>query len=391
MASVASNNPGPLQRKRKLALVKCERCRLDKQKCLPVDRTWPTKCDRCIEKDFPCSEGRRVKRTTKHHATPNIGTLSHPNPKDQTNHSNFQRKMREWTELVSYRKIMVMAMENFLFLKKRILDPFLDGDLEPSHFDRCIAGGDFLQFPEFYFKLDAKLHELKTELIATKSCADDLGSELLSQLMAQAIPLFSWKYKCRICSNVGGEESRQDLNQLGDSCGTYLLRLNHLTNHVNERKSWTSGTVDLLKWEIEALSKISLKVHSTAEVMLKAVGLYDSLPSISQINLSFRLDGINYVSYLEDCAHWDCLGRSGLLQAFDACTEDSARELDVAHLSLFCPPDDTNKQDILGRTPLHLACEQNSTVAVQKLLSKGADPALKTVYGSLPLHFAAAK
>ncbi|KAK6344413.1 hypothetical protein TWF696_008050 [Orbilia brochopaga] len=38
-------------------ILKCSRCRLDKQKCLPEGRTWPgTKCNRCQEHGYQCSQ-----------------------------------------------------------------------------------------------------------------------------------------------------------------------------------------------------------------------------------------------------------------------------------------------------------------------------------------------
>jgi hypothetical protein len=83
-----------VQKKRKLDLVKCERCRIDKQKvgsilrlslcfqsyltpvkCTPTDRIWPARCQRCTTKDFPCSEGKRAQRGSKH-ALPESALLS---------------------------------------------------------------------------------------------------------------------------------------------------------------------------------------------------------------------------------------------------------------------------------------------------------------------------
>jgi hypothetical protein len=69
--------------RRTLHLVKCDRCRVDKQKvsqvredveiskadcfqCDPIARVWPTKCGRCLKKGFSCSPGRRVPRKSKH-------------------------------------------------------------------------------------------------------------------------------------------------------------------------------------------------------------------------------------------------------------------------------------------------------------------------------------
>jgi hypothetical protein len=68
MALVQSHKFQPATSTRKFSLVKCERCRLDKQKCLPTKREWPNRCNRCAEKDFTCSPGRRIQRKSKHTA-----------------------------------------------------------------------------------------------------------------------------------------------------------------------------------------------------------------------------------------------------------------------------------------------------------------------------------
>ncbi|KAK6542043.1 hypothetical protein TWF694_007815 [Orbilia ellipsospora] len=51
---------GPMPKekgKKHKEILKCSRCRLDKQKCLPEGRTWPgTKCNRCQEHGYQCSQ-----------------------------------------------------------------------------------------------------------------------------------------------------------------------------------------------------------------------------------------------------------------------------------------------------------------------------------------------
>jgi hypothetical protein len=49
-----------------------------------------------------------------------------------------------------------------------------------------------------------------------------------------------------------------------------------------------------------------------------------------------------------------------------------------------------NVQDRLGRTLLHLLCQRNSMKGVELALEAGADPGATTIYGHLPLHYAAA-
>lgn len=54
-----------------------------------------------------------------------------------------------------------------------------------------------------------------------------------------------------------------------------------------------------------------------------------------------------------------------------------------------------NKQDILGRTPLHVVCQSNDDWRlgdlVKQMLDAGADPGLTTIWGHTPLHYAATK
>jgi hypothetical protein len=52
--------------------------------------------------------------------------------------------------------------------------------------------------------------------------------------------------------------------------------------------------------------------------------------------------------------------------------------------------DNLDHQDCLGRTILHVACMNNWEDGVYDLLQNCANPAARTIYGSLPLHYAAA-
>jgi hypothetical protein len=122
-------------KKRKLALVKCDRCRDDKVKvsdsefslsctwfwvqkplrtssssrsysvalnqlvtkclqCLPIERTFPEKCIRCEEKDLPCSAGKKAERKGKH-------VLKEPSPPlpssaESADGKKFDDRFEEW-------------------------------------------------------------------------------------------------------------------------------------------------------------------------------------------------------------------------------------------------------------------------------------------------------
>jgi ankyrin repeat protein len=52
--------------------------------------------------------------------------------------------------------------------------------------------------------------------------------------------------------------------------------------------------------------------------------------------------------------------------------------------------DSLDEPDILGRSPLHIACHKGTDSQVEALLGLGADIGRRTFHGSLPLHYAAA-
>ncbi|KAH8814827.1 hypothetical protein F5884DRAFT_151985 [Xylogone sp. PMI_703] len=51
---------------RKLNFMKCARCRQDKQKCTPINRSQPgQRCDRCIKFDYYCSQNMTAKMQSR--------------------------------------------------------------------------------------------------------------------------------------------------------------------------------------------------------------------------------------------------------------------------------------------------------------------------------------
>jgi hypothetical protein len=96
----------------------------------------------------------------------------------------------------------------------------------------------------------------------------------------------------------------------------------------------------------------------------------------------------------------DCLGRSPLHYFLDdASRPNNTYPTPVAafysFLSMFPDTADQNRfvndQDVLGRSPLHIASQGGLILVVQKLLELGADPGRSTKYNSTPLHYAAAE
>lgn len=95
----------------------------------------------------------------------------------------------------------------------------------------------------------------------------------------------------------------------------------------------------------------------------------------------------NVVSYeLNDCLKRTQLHRM-LDQAMDQDFGIEFRGFAYDHLRVVIG---VNHTDVLGRSVLHLASQKGWEYGVEKLLADGANTSIKTAYGSLPLHYAAA-
>ncbi|KAF8455171.1 hypothetical protein BGX38DRAFT_1140661 [Terfezia claveryi] len=58
---------GP-ERRRHKQILKCTQCRLDKQRCTPVERVWPNRCDRCVKYNHSCSPGLNAREERRRQA-----------------------------------------------------------------------------------------------------------------------------------------------------------------------------------------------------------------------------------------------------------------------------------------------------------------------------------
>lgn len=58
---------GPARRRHK-QILKCTQCRLDKQRCTPVERVWPNRCDRCVKYNHSCSPGLNAREERRRQA-----------------------------------------------------------------------------------------------------------------------------------------------------------------------------------------------------------------------------------------------------------------------------------------------------------------------------------
>ncbi|CAI6333760.1 unnamed protein product [Periconia digitata] len=388
------------QKKRKLALVKCERCRLDKQKCLPVERTWPEKCDRCTAKDFECSEGQRVHRKSKHSTItpsdqPVATNLSTSIPNSSSN--DLLEKLRLRRDLMSYQDMFNMAMRCLKQLKTELISPFVntyddDGVDFEDIFSRTACG----RFETFLDALESKIHNITLNLLTTNaSPTSALSATIVQELIGQTTPRIAWQAECSICHGKEDQVYIPYLKATNHICGEYLLRLDRLAQHFNEREHWNDieNFEELLEDELFLIWDLMIKIKFKIKTDMKSIDLDKMMPDILQSFWCFvPTDMVRPMASIHMFIT-DCLGRTGLHQCLD--TIQVPNDEDERLLSDMIwkngAPDEAliNEWDILGRTALHIACHNGWISIAQILIRNHADIMLRTVCGSLPLHYAA--
>ncbi|PVI03894.1 ankyrin [Periconia macrospinosa] len=395
--TLRDSQDGPLQKRRKLALVKCERCRLDKQKCLPVERVWPEKCSRCIFKGFPCSEGRRVNRNTKHNAAtlatqlPTTGTST---PAEASDPSEFLETLKLRRTLLSYQKIMDMAMRCLVSLKNELVEPFLDEKRPKEYFEKRLSDSAYGEFVTFYNLLEIKISDTTVDLASTiPSPALPLGADVIHELIGQTAPNFLWETECPICYESYDEASLQSLQESKNICGEYLTRLSRVAGHFGVKKYHDHNqTYNLLVVEMKAIDSLIPLVEIEVESKLQDLDVFRKLPVISQSNIHFVPSELCRLMLGLRRYRTDCLGRTSLHQYLDYMGEFRIdHETTIKQILADGNPDLIDKRDILGRTALHIACQRGWLSIMQLLLLHGASVCMYTVCGILPLHYAAAR
>ncbi|KAF1979119.1 ankyrin [Bimuria novae-zelandiae CBS 107.79] len=293
---------------------------------------------------------------------------------------------------------MNLALKRLHDLKKTTLAPFLDKWHTETEFNRVLKFGTYKQLMSRFAGLELKLAQLRQEIdIDVRRYPLHPGS--VSILLNQALPLFAWQTSCPVCNRLSGDDDiLHNLERKGDFARAYLTRLSRLSRHFVVQYHWSQDSPALLEAEICGLYSLAIGANESIQDALTRHNLFETLPDESQYNSLYRPDEINFGMALDEQADIDCLGRTGLHQALDAVPilekeYVQPRAILLAQLLTFLadrPLEYINQQDILGRTLLHIATQKGWTAGVRQLLDKGADTSLKTVYGSLPLHYAAA-
>ncbi|KAF2878486.1 ankyrin repeat-containing domain protein [Massariosphaeria phaeospora] len=361
---------------RKLDLVKCDRCRIDKQKCGPNNRVWPAKCNRCILKDLPCSEGKRVERKSKH--------VDVQTPKQLVVESrgadDHPTEINRWLFLLSFRKIMRNAKFSLYNLKREMTTPFgklLFGDATPLEH----KAAHFHQFIDFLYLLDDQFLLGTDKIKASESCMQT--PTFLSCLMQRSMTNELWDMECTHCYPHTTTYSNGNDDDFASEFLSTIQRLQHII-----RENDSNHNQDELH-ESPWLEELFDIVQYTATAVLKDLNIYNDLPTISRGCIGFIPD--NLYEYISVVATYDLFGRTKLQRALD-----STSSTDAAYFHSNCDSMqrslEIGKQDMLGRTALHVACQKNWYETARMIYSKsnGMGANEPTIYGHVPLHYAAA-
>lgn len=196
---------------------------------------------------------------------------------------------------------------------------------------------------------------------------------------------------CAICAGT-----ILDMQVVGtqDPSGEYFARQNRLIEHLDAAPHSTKGLVP----EKQLLGIELGRYMSACERLSREVtALFTALKPRHNADFAYGLwhpAKIGELAFHHPVhrAMTDSLQQTTLHYYLRNATRASVETM----LSLDVMPgtlgDYINQQDILGCSPLHIVAQNGWDIAVQACLQRhGAEPGQTTIYGSLPLHYAAAK
>lgn len=227
-----------------------------------------------------------------------------------------------------------------------------------------------------------------------------MGSELPRGLPGTLLPMFLEDERARdtimrgcICMTRARDPFLRAFVDNKDVFGEFLTLQGLLRKHINipggitscqARNRCVQEALDRYRAMSAATLRLANKIfeesgkHEAAAISQK-VGLYHP-----------REIGYHLFRLLDDATDTpDTLGQNALHQWLDA-SDVLTPAGDLEKLQHQPSLMDINEQDLLGRSPLHIACLKNLELVVATLIGRGADVKARTVFGRTALHIAAA-
>ena len=185
-------------------------------------------------------------------------------------------------------------------------------------------------------------------------------------------PSTAVEFACPECYPADARSINDGFGGSQDACGELLVLQHRIIVHGGP-KNWRA--------QYKALS---LEVSKRASAIFASIGP----PKTSVYS---EIVGVYHPAFISTDSPQDCLERVELHFYMDGVVDHRDRnncsdEPFEFEGDLSAQKD---RQDILGRTALLIACREQWKDAVVRLLEEEADPGLATIYGSLPLHYAA--
>jgi len=284
---------------------------------------------------------------------------------------------------------MIAGKEELLYLKEDMTEPFPGLKTILPQVDRS-PYGDFLHL--VFDILKPRYEESVKEILATYQSPGPSQLLFLPALIAQGFELGPSGSQCPVCDSSEQHVILDAFQRCQDTCNEFLARQRRIKKHYElcEHLGHQISS-DELKSEFERYWILSSNVQSRMGAFLESLGFSEADTYFcKRIGLYHgEITGKEFLG--STIGVRDCLGRTSAHRCLDGLSKaDHVTNQDL-HLFLDCLGTSLDDQDILGRTPLHIACQMNWEAAVQKLLRLGAKPGLTTIYGSLPLHNAVAQ
>jgi hypothetical protein len=181
-------------------------------------------------------------------------------------------------------------------------------------------------------------------------------------------------------NNSNVEDLIENFEQAGSICQEVLVRQARISAMIR-CYMWEDHIAEIQDYSAKVNSKISSIISRANCMTVEAKHLSTST---RQVNGYFSLLG-----QVKNNTTGDFLQRSIAHQLFDQIPDKEASLFLPEDLKLFGVESVYQTQDRLGRTLLHLLCQRGSYECVKQILDLGADPRATTIYGHLPLHYAA--
>ena len=221
------------------------------------------------------------------------------------------------------------------------------------------------------------LHEFSKRLLTLDPTSHNLPGWFLITHLNQLNIQTQDNFACTTCFSTNSQPSANGLESPQDTCGELLL-LQHriICCDKNDIESWQAHIDFSQEVQKQAIEMFEFELRQVMRWergerygVYHPGGLYRCIPSSTE-DLNDSLARSPLHMWMDDDDGYRNAGLNGFSH-------------DVSSLK--------NMQDILGRTALTMACQERWKDAVEWLLKENADPGLATIYGSLPLHYAAVK